>query len=124
MRVGVIGLGTVGQTHLAVLRALAVGAIYGADPSPAARERARGHVDAACADYRDLLAMAPPLDGVVVATPPRTHRAIVEAALGAGLGVLCEKPLALSLDDCRAIGERVEAAGRPFQVGFCHRFQP
>jgi predicted dehydrogenase len=123
MRIGVIGLGTVGATHLEALRELGVDEILGADVSSAARERARPSTARCVADYRDLLATAG-LDGVVIATPPRTHRAIALAALEAGVGVLCEKPLALTLADCDAIADLVSSARGPFQIGFCHRFQP
>jgi UDP-N-acetyl-2-amino-2-deoxyglucuronate dehydrogenase len=119
-RVGVIGLGTVGQTHVAALRSLPAH-VYGADPSATARDRAKPHLAEAFADYRDMIARAG-LAGVVIATPPRTHREIALHSLSAGLGVLCEKPLALTLDDCRAIAEA--STGHVFQVGFCHRFQP
>src|SRR5438046_190680 len=102
MRVGVIGLGTIGATHLAALRQLRVKAIFGADTSAGARERAADSVVHCFVDYREMLSGAG-LDAVIVATPPRTHRAIAIAAVDAGLGVLCEKPLALSLEDCETI---------------------
>jgi predicted dehydrogenase len=41
----------------------------------------------------------PKVDAVVVATPPRTHHAIVKAALEAGKHVLVEKPLATTSAD-------------------------
>lgn len=123
MRIGVIGLGTVGETHLAALRQLRVKQVFGADPSAAARARASAYVAHCFADYREMFSSAD-LDGVVVATPPRTHREIAVAALEAGLGVLCEKPLAVTIEDCEAISAAVGNARGPFQVGFCHRFQP
>ncbi len=123
MRIGVIGLGTIGQTHLAALRKLRVDEILGADMSSAARERARPSTARCLADYRDLLE-TDGLDGVVIATPPRTHRDIALAALEAGVGVLCEKPLAITLADCAAVSDAANTAQSPFQVGFCHRFQP
>jgi predicted dehydrogenase len=75
------------------------------------------------ADHRDLLSTVG-LDGVVIATPPSTHREIALAALETGVGVLCEKPLAITLADCAAISDAANTARGPFQVGFCHRFQP
>jgi predicted dehydrogenase len=123
MRIGVIGLGTVGETHLAALRQVGGHQIFGADSSSTARERARGQVVRCFSDDTAMLS-AVELDGVVVATPPRTHRNIAIAALAAGVGVLCEKPLALTLEDCQAIASAAASARGPFQVGFCHRFQP
>jgi predicted dehydrogenase len=122
-RIGIIGLGTIGETHLAALRQLHVQHVFGADPSAAARARVSAYVGHCFADYREMLSSAD-LDGVVVATPPRTHREIAVSALDAGLGVLCEKPLAVTIEDCDAISAAVARARGPFQVGFCHRFQP
>ena len=66
----------------------------------------------------------PGLEGCIVATPTPTHPDVVEAALAAGLHVLCEKPL--SLDAAR--GERLAALaaerGRVLQTGFWRRFSP
>jgi predicted dehydrogenase len=121
-RIGVIGLGTIGQTHVAALGTLGAH-VVGADPSPVARERVAAFVEQSFEDYREMIARAD-LDGVVVATPPRTHREIAVAALGAGVAVLCEKPLALTLEDCEVIASAADSTSRPLQVGFCHRFQP
>jgi predicted dehydrogenase len=123
MRVGVIGLGTIGETHVAALRQLGVTQIYGADPSASARSRFAEHTRQCFADYRGMLSSVE-LDAVVIATPPRTHREIAVAAVDAGPGVLCEKPLALTLEDCNAIVDAAARGSRPFWVGFCHRFQP
>jgi predicted dehydrogenase len=123
MRIGVVGLGTIGETHLAALRQLGVDEILGADHSATARERAQVYTARCFADYREMISTAA-LDGVVIATPPRTHREIVVFALAAGLGVLCEKPLAVTLDECEVMAAAVANARGAFQVGFCHRFQP
>jgi predicted dehydrogenase len=122
-RVGVIGLGTIGATHVAALRQVGVTDISGADLSAEARDRARDSVSRVFEDYREMID-ASDLDGVVIATPPRTHRDIAAFALRQGIGVLCEKPLAVTLADGRAIAAEVRQARGPFQVGFCHRFQP
>src|SRR5436190_7607011 len=75
MRIGVIGLVTIGQTYLAALHKLRVDEILGVDVSSAARERAQPYTLRCLAHYRDLLEIDG-LDGVVIATPPRTHRDI------------------------------------------------
>ena len=55
-------------------------------------------------DYTELLS-DPDVDAVAVNTPPRLHEAIVLDALNAGKHVLCEKPLAESLEGCYKIRE-------------------
>lgn len=123
-RIGVIGLGTIGRIHLGALRSLGLTEVVGADSSPAARAAAEANFGTRCfLDYREMLSTTP-LDGVIVATPPPTHREIALAALDRELGVLCEKPLALTLEDCEAIARATSESATPFMVGFCHRFQP
>ena len=60
----------------------------------------------------------------IVATPPGLHAAHAVACLGAGLGVLVEKPLALSLEDAAAVADAAEAADRPAVVGHNFRHRP
>lgn len=61
-------------------------------------------------DYRDLLS-DPNVDAVAVNTPPRFHEAIVLDALRAGKHVLCEKPLAETLEGCYRIKEAQHETG-------------
>jgi predicted dehydrogenase len=64
------------------------------------------------------------LDAVICAAPDRDHSAIVLDALQAGLHVLCEKPLALTLEECDAIVAATDRTGRQVQVGTMKRFDP
>lgn len=72
----------------------------------------------------DLLAIENGADAAVVATPDFAHRKPVVEALQAGLDVLVEKPLALTLEDAEAIREEVAANGRRLVVGFENRWNP
>jgi predicted dehydrogenase len=64
------------------------------------------------------------LDAVVVAVPDVYHADVSIQALEAGLHVLCEKPLALSVAECDRIAAARDAAGRVVQVGTMKRFDP
>ena len=64
------------------------------------------------------------LDAVYVASPVDCHRRQVEQAAAAGLHVLCEKPLALNVDDARSMVEACEDAGVLLGVGFMMRHHP
>ena len=73
-------------------------------------------------DHTSLLAAeAGGLDFIDIATPPSDHAAITHAALDAGLHVLCEKPLAATIDEARAMlrhATRVERVIYP-----CHNYK-
>lgn len=61
-------------------------------------------------------------DAVVIASPTRFHRDIAVSAMKAGLHVLCEKPMAMTIAECRDMAETAEATGKVFQIGFMRRF--
>lgn len=63
------------------------------------------------------------LDAVVIVTPNFTHKELTVDAAEAGLHVFCEKPMALSLQECDAMIEATEKAGVILMVGYIRRFQ-
>ena len=63
----------------------------------------------------------PKVDAVVVSTPTKFHREIAVEALEAGKHVLCEKPLARSVEEARGMVEAAERAGRVLKTGFNYR---
>ncbi|MBP3592778.1 MAG: Gfo/Idh/MocA family oxidoreductase [Clostridia bacterium] len=74
-------------------------------------------------DYKELLKRED-LDAITIATPDQVHREIAVAAMEAGKDVLCEKPLALSVADCKAIIEASKTYGRKLMVGQICRLAP
>jgi predicted dehydrogenase len=80
------------------------------------------------------------IDAVIIATPDRTHREIVTALAPLGLHIMCEKPLATSMDDCVAIsrglavplqsanvdleGSATSGPGALFAIGHVMRYAP
>jgi predicted dehydrogenase len=64
------------------------------------------------------------LDAVVVAVPDAYHADVSCTALAGGMHVLCEKPLALSVEECDRIAAARDASGRVVQVGTMKRFDP
>ena len=91
------------------------------------------NMEAACAelsnkprtytDYREMLAEGG-FDGVIVATNAASHKDLAAAALAAGYPVLCEKPLALTMDDCRELFDLAGAKALGLQVGLEFRHAP
>ncbi len=72
--------------------------------------RRRAGAERGYADYRELLS-DPDVDAVAVNTPPRFHEKMVLESLRAGKHVLCEKPLAQSVEGCVHIKDVQEASG-------------
>lgn len=68
--------------------------------------------------------LAAGLDGALVCSETSRHRELVELAAGAGVHVLCEKPIAVTLDDARAMRDACEARGVVFMTAFPMRFDP
>jgi len=64
------------------------------------------------------------LNGVSICLPTHLHRRYAVAALEAGLDVVCEKPMALNLEDCDAMIEASRANGRRLFIAQCIRFWP
>lgn len=85
---------------------LSIAAVASRDPARATEAARR--VGAVACRYDELPAGA---DGVVVCTPPAQHAAQAIAAVGAGAGVLLEKPLCTTLDDADALIAAADAGG-------------
>ena len=66
----------------------------------------------------------PKIDAVVVATPDKLHLEMTEAFLMAGKDVLCEKPMALTMEECEAMMRAEKKSGRTLMVGQVSRFAP
>ena len=74
-------------------------------------------------DYKELV-NNPDIDIVTVAVPDQQHRQISCELLEAGKSVLCEKPLALTREDCEAIVKTASNSKGKFMVGQICRFTP
>jgi predicted dehydrogenase len=123
---GVIGLGPQGRELLATLARLpgapvqAICDTYapflkrGAEIAPKAVQSPDYH---ALLDNREVQA-------VLVATPSHQHRQIVLDALSAGKHVYCEAPLAVTVEDCRAMAQAAAGVKTIFQVGQQWRADP
>ena len=78
--------------------------------------RAYGSVEELCADSD--------VNAVYVCTPHHLHKEHALAAIRAGKHVLCEKPLAITTDDCLLIVREAERAGVVLAVAYYRRFYP
>lgn len=122
--VGVIGTGRIGRMHAALiarLRGARLAAVCDADAGRALRAGRELGVKVA-GSASELIAGE--LDAILVCSSTDTHPRLVEAAAGAGLPVLCEKPLTLSLAEASRLRRLGRETGILIQVGFNRRFDP
>ncbi|WP_432490849.1 Gfo/Idh/MocA family protein [Kineococcus gypseus] len=123
----VAGAGWVARDHmapaLAASRTSRVVAVVDRDLA-AARALAQRFPGAVAHDDLDAAFRTPGAQVAYVATPNHAHREVAAAAAGAGLAVLCEKPLAASLDDAAALVAACERAGVLAATAFDQRFHP
>ena len=126
LNVGVISCSGMAQSHMLAVKAherARLAAICDVDEEKLRQAGEKLEVDARYTDYRELL-RHPGLDAVIIVTPDQLHREMVEAALDAGLHVLCEKPLALTREDLSAIVAAGKKSDRKLMVGQICRFTP
>ncbi len=62
------------------------------------------------------------IDAIIVATPTNLHCEIVVAAAKAGKHVLCEKPLAVNVEECKTMIQAVKENNVKLQIGFMRRY--
>ena len=126
LRFGLIGCGALGAVHADCVSQVD-GARFTAyaDTRPAAAERllAKYGGDYATADVSRLLD-DPALDAVYVCTHHDSHAPLAIAAAQAGKHVLVEKPLSLSVEECRAVAAAIEEAGVRLMPAFKMRYYP
>jgi UDP-N-acetylglucosamine 3-dehydrogenase len=125
LRVGVIGLGSMGVHHLRVLAGMETVEVVGvADSRPEARAlAARRYRVAAYPDYETLLAKAAPA-AVTIAVPTQQHFEVAAAALQRNVHVLVEKPIAATVEQALNLSRIATEAGVTLAVGHIERFNP
>ncbi|MFK7739305.1 MAG: Gfo/Idh/MocA family protein [Planctomycetota bacterium] len=123
LRIAIIGCGAIAhayRTALAQLPELELAAVV--DPNPLARDQlaAENNSIARCAELAEL----PAIDAALVLTPPSTHEAITLDLLQRGVHVLCEKPLAPSIDAARRMLAAAKTAKLRLMMGSKFRYTP
>jgi predicted dehydrogenase len=124
LRLGVVGVGVMGCNHARVLAEMPGVRLVGvADPDGKQAETVGRTLGcAAVPDIRDLLELG--VDAVSIAAPTHLHRSIALAAVGRGVHVLVEKPIASSVEEGREIIAAARRAGVTLMVGHVERFNP
>lgn len=122
LRIGIAGLGRAFSIMLPALASEKLEIVAGADPRPEARERFSADFKARAYPTVEEMCTDSAVEAVYISTPHGFHRANVLAAAAAGKHVLVEKPMALTIEDCKAMNDAVRAAGVVMIVGHSHSF--
>lgn len=126
LRLGVLGCGRVFERfHLpAILRTPDIQLVAACDADPARMSWAAEWTPSPTrfGSLSELLARSD-VEALLVLTPPETHAEVALQALQAGLHVLVEKPMALTVHDGNRMTDAARRAGRRLQVGFTRRFR-
>ncbi len=123
IRVGVVGVGALGQHHARMYAALPDAELVGVvDTLPGRAEEIAGPLGtAAFTDYQSLFGR---VDAVSIATPTTTHAAIGQEFLNEGVDVLVEKPISNNVEAAERFVAAAEQNRRILQVGHLERFNP
>ena len=124
LRVGVLGAGYIATAHVEAYAATpGVHVVAVADPAPGKAERLAVPLGAQALNDAEQL-FACDLDAVSICTPSPTHAALAIEALDGGLHVLCEKPIARTLDDASRIIDASRTSTAILMIGHVSRFEP
>jgi len=123
IRVGVIGVGNMGQHHTRVLSMLKDVELVGISDVNVDRglDTAGKYRVRFFEDYRELLEH---VQAVCIAVPTRLHHTVGITCLKAGVHVLIEKPIAASIAEAESLVNAAAEAQRILQVGHIERFNP
>jgi predicted dehydrogenase len=127
LRIGLVGVGAAAQvSHIPVLKRMEdveLVALCDRDGEKAARVAAKFQVAKSTNRLDDLLA-DDEIDAIDICTPNFLHAPMATVALEAGKHVLCERPLARSAEEARAMVKAARKADRILMCSVAHRFRP
>jgi myo-inositol 2-dehydrogenase / D-chiro-inositol 1-dehydrogenase len=120
VRLGLVGAGRMGRTHLAALSGsseVIVAGVVEPYPSPALS-------DVTVFATLDELLAATEIDAALIAVPTDQHVAVLGQVMAAGLPALCEKPCGLTVAEATTCASIADGAGLTLQVAYWRRFVP
>lgn len=123
--IAIVGTGMIGEVHrrAAILAGAIVRGVSASSPERAREVASAWDVPRAYRDIEEAVA-DPHVQVVHVCTPNHLHRAMAQAALEAGKHVICEKPLATTLEDAKALAALAASTGLTATVPFVYRYHP
>jgi scyllo-inositol 2-dehydrogenase (NADP+) len=123
IRTAMVGLGKMGLSHLAIVRAHPdIDLVAGCDATAYLTDILSKHAGLNCYGDFDKMLESEQLDALIVATPSKLHASMVQKALDRGLHVFCEKPFVLDVADGERLVAAAQAKSLVTQVGYHYRF--
>ena len=126
IKIGIIGVGRMGQIHLDNLmqKFSEVDVIAISDINEEARQWAEKYsISKFYSDYQDLISDQE-INTVVICSPTNQHAENIIKAAKEGKNIFCEKPMDLSIQTATKVLQIVEKSGVKFMLGFNRRFDP
>jgi predicted dehydrogenase len=124
VKVGFVGCGDIASSHLQAYQECGAKVVAVTDIKPEAARKMSSLTGAdVYGDLRQLVDVARP-DVISVCTPPVAHEEAAIYALGKGVNVLCEKPLAHTVESAYRIRNAAQKSTALFMPAFRHRFLP
>ena len=123
--IAIVGTGMIGAVHhrAALLAGAEIRGVAASSPHRARDVAQAWNVPRAYRDIEEVVT-DPQVHVVHVCTPNHLHRAMAQAALEAGKHVICEKPLATTLEDAQALAALATSTGLVATVPFVYRYHP
>lgn len=124
LRIGIIGVGGIAQSrHIPAFQNFGEDCVIAA-VSDVNKERAQEvasnhNIEKVFEDYHDMFKH---VDAVCICTPNKFHAEITVAALENGVHVLCEKPMALTAEECERMLEASKRTGKVLAIAYHYRF--
>jgi predicted dehydrogenase len=134
-RIAIIGYGFIGQAHVRALSQLDAELAAIVEPEKVKREKAENDINAlkttwtgaknahAAADLETIL-QDDTIDCISLCVPTPLHAELTEKAVKAGKHIVCEKPMALTLQECDRMIEAAKAHDKMLFIAQCIRFWP
>ncbi|SFE04026.1 Predicted dehydrogenase [Bacillus sp. OV194] len=124
LKVGLIGVGGIAEgRHIPAIQNLAEKAVItGVSDLNVHRAEQIAEKHDIPSVYENYHEMLPHIDAVIISTPNKFHAEIAVAALQAGVHVLCEKPMALSTEECDRMIQASKESGKILSIAYHYRF--
>jgi len=124
IRLGIIGASSFAEAHLfgiAQCKNAEIVAVCDIVEERAKDMAEKYNIPSYYVDYKDLLARED-IDAVTIPLPDQVHCQATVDALNAGKHVMCEKPMALNMDDCKQMIEASRKTGKQLMIGQVCRY--